>query len=67
MRKESLKKIQAFTGFLIKGSNPVYTSLNFSAGFLFATAKVAHITAVIILHLKTMELVILNHIYFLAI
>ena len=43
------------------------TSLNFFSCFLFATAKVAQITAMIILHLKTMELVILNHIYFLAI
>ena len=44
-----------------------HTSLNFFSGFLFSTARVAQITAMIILHLKTMELVILNHIYFLAI
>ena len=34
----------------VKGSNPVQAGIFFS-GFLFATAKVASITAVIILHL----------------
>ena len=34
MRKESLKKIQAFTGFLIKGSNPVQAWIFLQAFFL---------------------------------
>ena len=69
--KESLKKNPACTGFEPLTSailvhryrrgqgNESRTSRNFFSGFLFATAKVAYITAIIILHLSVFVLLLL--------
>ena len=52
--KRKPEKIQACTGFEpLTSAIPVQRSTNnfFFSGFLFATAKVAYVTAMIILHL----------------
>ena len=64
LRKESLKEIQVRTGFEPLNSAPLSKTSRvrilykpeFFSAFLLATAKVAYITAMIILHLQSLYL-----------